>query len=173
MPLPSATPPPTATATGTPPPTSPTLPADASAVAHGPHDADPAPAHGDPQAAHRDCVTATPVSPSATAAPPVTATATALLPNGHATARHRRAPTPTATLCTLPFADVPENTYYTGPVQYLYCRSIISGYADNTFRPFNETTRATTKIVMAALLACSPRRPRRSADVTATHPFYG
>jgi hypothetical protein len=39
------------------------------------------------------------------------------------------------------FQDVPPTTYFYDPAQYLYCRGVISGYQDNTFRPYNNTTR--------------------------------
>ena len=39
--------------------------------------------------------------------------------------------------------------YFYEAVRYLYCRGVISGYADNTFRPYNNTTRGQlTKIVV-------------------------
>src|SRR5207249_4489576 len=41
--------------------------------------------------------------------------------------------------------------YFYTPVGYLYNRDIISGYADNTFRPYNTTTRAQiSKIIVVA-----------------------
>ena len=41
--------------------------------------------------------------------------------------------------------------YFYDPVRYMYCAGIISGYGDNTFRPFNDTTRGQlTKIVVLA-----------------------
>src|SRR5205807_2661139 len=44
-------------------------------------------------------------------------------------------PTSTPTLCPLPFTDVQPANYFYEAVQYLYCRGVIGGYPDNTFRP--------------------------------------
>jgi hypothetical protein len=53
--------------------------------------------------------------------------------------------------CRITFTDVHPDDYYYYPVWYLYCRGAISGYADNTFRPGNNATRAQlTKIVVLA-----------------------
>ena len=59
--------------------------------------------------------------------------------------------TPTPTECTITFTDVSPSDYFYVPVQYLYCHGAISGYADNTFRPSNNTTRGqVSKIVVLA-----------------------
>jgi hypothetical protein len=50
-------------------------------------------------------------------------------------------PTPTPPPCTISFSDVHTSDYFYTPVQYLACHSVIAGYADGTFRPFNNTTR--------------------------------
>lgn len=76
--------------------------------------------------------------------------------------------------CPITFNDVQQADYFYMPVQYLYCRGIVSGYADNTFRPFNNTTRGQlSKIVVLAqgwpLL--NPVTPTFS-DVPGGHPFY-
>ncbi len=51
-------------------------------------------------------------------------------------------PTPTSTPCSITFTDVYSGDYFYEAVRYLYCIGAISGYADNTFRPYNNTTRA-------------------------------
>ncbi len=51
-------------------------------------------------------------------------------------------PTPTETVCPLTFRDVHSTDYFYEPVLYLACHGVISGYADGTFRPYNNTTRA-------------------------------
>jgi hypothetical protein len=59
-------------------------------------------------------------------------------------------------------------------VLYLYCHGIVSGYADNTFRPYNNTTRGQlTKIVVLAegWGIYTPPVPTFN-DVPATHTFY-
>src|SRR5439155_18694569 len=53
-----------------------------------------------------------------------------------------RTPTLTPTLCPMSFSDVPVGEWYYEYVRCLYCRGGISGYADGTFRPYNNTTRA-------------------------------
>jgi N-acetylmuramoyl-L-alanine amidase len=59
-------------------------------------------------------------------------------------------------------------------VQYLVCNGVISGYSDNTFRPYNNTTRGQlTKIVVLAegwTVDC-PTTPTFS-DVPTTHTFF-
>ena len=69
----------------------------------------------------------TPVPPTNTAVPP---TNTAV------------PPTVTSTPCAITFTDVAPTDYFYVPVQYLYCHGVISGYADNTYRPYNQTTRS-------------------------------
>jgi len=59
-------------------------------------------------------------------------------------------------------------------VRYLYCRGVISGYADNTFRPYNNTTRGQlTKIVVLAegWTIYTPPMPTFQ-DVPTNHTFY-
>ncbi len=60
-------------------------------------------------------------------------------------------PTNTPTTCTISFTDVHTTDYFYNPVQYLFCNNIVSGYADNTFRPYNTTSRAQlTKMIALA-----------------------
>ncbi|MBF6613476.1 MAG: SBBP repeat-containing protein, partial [Chloroflexi bacterium] len=62
-----------------------------------------------------------------------------------------RTPSPTSTpvVCRPSFSDVQQSDYFYQAVQYLYCHNVISGYADGTFRPYNNTTRGQmTKIVV-------------------------
>src|SRR5262249_23940675 len=58
---------------------------------------------------------------------------------------------------------------------YLFCKGAISGYADNTFRPFNSTTRGQmAKIVVLGLdvpMLPAPATPSFT-DVPTSHPFY-
>ena len=49
--------------------------------------------------------------------------------------------TPTPLPC-ISFTDVYPSQYFYHPVDWLFCHAIISGYPDNTFRPFNTATRA-------------------------------
>jgi hypothetical protein len=64
--------------------------------------------------------------------------------------------------------------YFYEAVRYLYCRGVISGYSDNTFRPYNTTTRGQmTKIIVLAegWPLYTPPTPTFS-DVPANHPFF-
>jgi hypothetical protein len=71
------------------------------------------------------------------------------------------------------FSDVHPTDYFYEAVRYLYCRGVISGYSDNTFRPFNNTTRGQlTKIVVLAegwALNCTSQH---FSDVPPSHTFY-
>jgi len=81
---------------------------------------------------------------------------------------------PTATPCSITFTDVQTSDYFYTPVRYLYCHSVISGYGDNTFRPYNNTTRGQlAKIVVLGfgIPAYTPPNPTFQ-DVDTTHPFY-
>ncbi|MFL5731651.1 MAG: S-layer homology domain-containing protein [Chloroflexia bacterium] len=83
-------------------------------------------------------------------------------------------PTSTSTPCTITFTDVHPTDYYYDPVTYLYCHGAISGYADNTFRPGNLTTRGQlTKIVTLAegWPIYTPPSPT-FRDVRTTDTFY-
>jgi hypothetical protein len=80
----------------------------------------------------------------------------------------------TATPCPVNFSDVHPTDYFYEAVQYLVCHGAISGYADGTFRPYNNTTRGqTVKIIVLAMgwpLTC-PSIPHFS-DVPPDSPFY-
>ncbi|HUS16931.1 MAG TPA: S-layer homology domain-containing protein, partial [Chloroflexia bacterium] len=51
-------------------------------------------------------------------------------------------PVPTATPCGPAFSDVAPTDYFYTPVRNLVCRGAVSGYADGTFRPYANMTRA-------------------------------
>ncbi|HUS13950.1 MAG TPA: S-layer homology domain-containing protein [Chloroflexia bacterium] len=60
-------------------------------------------------------------------------------------------PVATVTICPLPFTDVDVYNPFYVYIRCLYCRGIVSGYADNTFRPFTNITRGqVAKIVTLA-----------------------
>jgi hypothetical protein len=83
-------------------------------------------------------------------------------------------PTPTPTVCTMTFTDVQPSDYFYQPVLYLYCHGVISGYGDNTFRPYNNTTRGQlAKIVVLAegWTLYTPPTPTFQ-DVPSNHSFY-
>jgi hypothetical protein len=82
--------------------------------------------------------------------------------------------TATQTPCVITFTDVLPTDYFYEPVRYLYCNGVISGYSDNTFRPYNNTTRGQlTKIVVLGFgfSIYTPVTPTFT-DVPADHPFY-
>ena len=61
------------------------------------------------------------------------------------TATNSRTPAPPNTPTPLPcvtFSDVYPSQYFYQAVNWLVCRSIVSGYPDNTFRPSNPASRA-------------------------------
>ena len=90
------------------------------------------------------------------AAPCTTPTATSTsipgsTPTSTATSAATSTPTVTVTPCAMTFMDVQPTDYFYVPVRYLFCEGAISGYADNTFRPYNNTTRGQlSKIVVLA-----------------------
>jgi hypothetical protein len=80
----------------------------------------------------------------------------------------------TSCQCTMTFTDVQPAEYFYEAVRYMYCNGIISGYSDNTFRPYNNTTRGQlAKIVVLAerWQLLNPPNPRFT-DVPNTNPFY-
>jgi hypothetical protein len=87
-------------------------------------------------------VTASLPTDTATAVAP-TSTVTVVPPTSTVTVTATNIPpTATPTLCPITFTDVQTTDYFYEPVRYLYCHGVISGYGDNTFRPYNDTTRA-------------------------------
>jgi hypothetical protein len=83
-------------------------------------------------------------------------------------------PTRTVTPCVMNFTDVQQTDYFYEPVRYLYCTGVISGYPDNTFKPYNNTTRGQlTKIVVLAfqIPVHLPSQPTFT-DVDLSNPFY-
>jgi hypothetical protein len=97
--------------------------------------------------------TATPTTPPTTIASATTAT--------------------TSTPCPITFSDVHPSDYFYVPVQYLYCRGVISGYADNTFRPYNNTTRGQlSKIIVLAEGWTQTCTTQHFTDVPPSDPFF-
>jgi hypothetical protein len=83
-------------------------------------------------------------------------------------------PTPS---CTITFSDVHPTDYFYEPVRYLYCHGVISGYADGTFRPFNNTTRSQmVKIVVLGfgvpISTPTPVGAYTFTDVPPSNPFF-
>ncbi|MFL5732828.1 MAG: S8 family serine peptidase, partial [Chloroflexia bacterium] len=60
--------------------------------------------------------------------------------------------TPTPAVCHIRFTDVPPGHWAYDYIQALYCRNIVSGYIDNTFRPGDQASRAqVVKMVVLAM----------------------
>jgi hypothetical protein len=82
-------------------------------------------------------------------------------------------PTVTPTPCTITFSDVHPSDFFYEAVRYLYCRGVVAGYADNTYRPYTNTTRGQlAKIVVLAegwLQTCTTQH---FSDVPPGSPFY-
>ncbi len=83
-------------------------------------------------------------------------------------------PTVTPGGCTANFSDVHTTDYFYTPVTYLACHGIISGYADGTFRPYNNTTRGQlSKIIVGAEgWAIDTSGGPHFSDVPTTNAFY-
>ncbi|MDQ2809232.1 MAG: S-layer homology domain-containing protein [Chloroflexota bacterium] len=75
---------------------------------------------------------------------------------------------------TISFSDVHQSEYFFVAVQYLYCHGIISGYNDNTFHPYNQTTRAQLAkiIVLGKGWALDTTGGPHFTDVSAGTVFY-
>jgi hypothetical protein len=84
--------------------------------------------------------------------------------------------TPTAVpTCDLPFTDVDQYNPFYVYIRCLYCRGIISGYADNTFRPYNTITRGqVAKLIAnaAGFFETIPSDQQTFADVPVSNPFW-
>jgi hypothetical protein len=111
---------------------------------------------------------------TATTVPGATSTATTV-PGSTATATAPPVPaTATATTCTAGFTDVPPSYWAYPYIQWAACQGIVSGYADHTFRPDNNTTRgqiAKMVVLAAGFPLLNPPTPHFS-DVPVAHPFY-
>jgi len=120
---------------------------------------------------------------TATATEPAAASSTATtqvtaIPTDTATAlAGSQTPTATATVCAVQFSDVPATAYFYTPVTYLACHGVISGYADGTFRPYNNTTRGQmVKIVTLGFAIpgyIPPGGDNTFADVPPQYVFFG
>jgi glucose/arabinose dehydrogenase len=83
-------------------------------------------------------------------------------------------PTSTPPPCALSFSDVHPADYFYTPVGYLACHGVVSGYADGSFRPYNNTTRAQmVKIVVLGFGLAGQAPPSYTfADVPPGNPFF-
>jgi hypothetical protein len=76
--------------------------------------------------------------------------------------------------CTIAFSDVGVNDYFYEPVRYLFCAGAISGYPDNTFRPYINTTRAQLAkiVVLAEGFPVNTTGGPHFVDVPTSNTFY-
>ncbi|MFL5734814.1 MAG: M14 family zinc carboxypeptidase, partial [Chloroflexia bacterium] len=114
------------------------------------------------------------LTPTGTRTPSATSTRTPTLTSTPTTTGTPATATPTPTLCPINFIDVHTTDWFYEFVQCLYCRGAISGYADGTFKPNNNTTRGQmTKIVVLAynIPIYTPTSPTFN-DVPTTDTFY-
>lgn len=91
-----------------------------------------------------------------------------------ATATRTRTASPIPTPCGMNFTDVHPDDYFYESISYLYCHGAISGYNDNTFRPYNNVTRGQIcKIVVVAFaIPIDTIGGPHFTDVPEDHPFY-
>jgi hypothetical protein len=82
--------------------------------------------------------------------------------------------TATPIVCdTVPFSDVPPTDTFYLAIRCLYCRGIIGGYADGTFRTYNNITRGQiAKVVSNAAGLSGDPDPQIYTDVPPTETFY-
>ena len=73
------------------------------------------------------------------------------------------------------FSDVPANSPYYTFVETAVAHNVVSGYADGTFRPFNNVTRGQTAkmiVLSRGWTVITPPTPH-FIDVSQSNPFYG
>ncbi|HEX6609120.1 MAG TPA: S-layer homology domain-containing protein, partial [Chloroflexia bacterium] len=81
--------------------------------------------------------------------------------------------TATPVNCPLPFTDVDQFNPFYQYIQCLYCRGIISGYSDNTFRWGNDVTRGQVSKIIANSAGLNDTVSGQTfTDVDAANPFY-
>ena len=78
-------------------------------------------------------------------------------------------------MCGVTFTDVHSTDYFYTAAWYLACHGAISGYANGTFRPYNDTTRGQLSkiIVLAVGWAIDTTGAPHFSDVLASNTFYG
>ncbi len=85
-------------------------------------------------------------------------------------------PTPTWTPgpCGMRFNDLPDTHWAYQYIAYIYCRGVISGYSDSTFRPDMSSTRGQFSKMVVLAMDWYPHVPQYPtfADVPPDHPFY-
>jgi S-layer homology domain len=82
--------------------------------------------------------------------------------------------TATSSPCPMNFSDVHVSDYFYQAIHYLYCRNMVSGYSDNSFRPYNNVTRGQLCkiVVLAEGWPTDTTDGPHFSDVPTTNPFY-
>ena len=83
-------------------------------------------------------------------------------------------PTGFPTACPITFADVTPTDWFYVAVRWIVCGGFASGYSDNTFRPYNNTTRGQLSkiVVLANLWTPNANGGPHFSDVPTNNPFY-
>ena len=72
-----------------------------------------------------------------------------------------------------PFKDIAETSLYAEAAAFLKSENIITGYADQTFRPTENISRQHVISILTKLVDLEPVREAKTfADVPSTHPYY-
>ncbi|MFL5732504.1 MAG: S-layer homology domain-containing protein [Chloroflexia bacterium] len=137
----------------------------------------PPPATNTPTRTRTPAPTQTPGGPTATNTPIPTRTRTPAPTQTPLPTQTPGGPTATDTpisACLFNFADVYTNDYFYEAVRSLYCDGIVSGYSNNTFRPYNLTTRGQLSkiIVLGSGWAINTTGGPHFSDVPASNTFY-
>ena len=72
------------------------------------------------------------------------------------------------------FADVPEENTFYAFIETLHYHGAVTGYADGTFRPYNDVTRGQIAKIVVLSESWTPVTPPTPtfSDVPANHTFY-
>jgi hypothetical protein len=68
------------------------------------------------------------------------------------------------------FSDVGTGDYFYAPVQYLACHGVLGGYADGTFRPYNNTTRGQLAKIVTLAFALPIQTPAGGTSTFTDNP---
>ncbi|MFL5734902.1 MAG: S-layer homology domain-containing protein [Chloroflexia bacterium] len=76
--------------------------------------------------------------------------------------------------CPFSFVDVGSGDYFYNAVGYMFCRGVVEGYSDDTFRPYNATTRGqlSKMVVLAEAFPIDTSGGPHFSDVPPGSAFY-